>query len=138
MLFTTDRDRNGRAIYIHEPGSNPERLTFGGTVDRNPRWHPEDLRLVFTRNANESGARRDIWLLEVETKEPSKIANDSADEGGPVYSPDGARIAYHRRVGGTWHIFIRDLATTDDPKDVTSSLEGDSIDPSWARTPMPG
>jgi TolB protein len=115
MVFTNDRDRSGRAIYIHEPGSNPERLTFGGTVDRNPRWHPEGLRLVFTRNANESGARRDIWSLDVETKEASKIATDSADEGGPVYSRDGKQIAYHRRVRGAWHIFIRDLATAMTP-----------------------
>ena len=88
------------------------------------------MRLVFTRNPNEPRARRDIWSLDVETREESRITADPADEGGPVYSPEGDRIAFYRRVGDEWHILVRVLASGDE-RDLTKSLGGDSIDPSW-------
>ncbi len=130
MAFTSNRDSNDDvlSIYIWVPGRDPEPLTSGGTVDRNPRWHPDGGRLVFTRN--EPRARRDIWSIDVETREESRITDDSADEGGPVYSPEGDRIAFYRRVGDEWHILVRVLATGKE-EDLTKSLGGDSIDPSW-------
>jgi TolB protein len=132
MALTSNRDRNdgGRSIYIWEPGHNPEPLTSGGTVDRNPRWDPDGEHLVFTRNPIGSPDKRDIWSLDVRAKKASRITTDPADEGGPVYSPEGDRIAFYRRVGNAWHILVRNLASGVE-QDLTESLRGDSIDPSW-------
>jgi Tol biopolymer transport system component len=132
MALTSNRDRNdgGRSIYIWEPGHNPEPLTSGGTVDRNPRWDPDGEHLVFTRNPIGSPDKRDIWSLDVGARKPSRITTDPADEGAPVYSPKGDRIAFYRRVGNAWHILMRNLASGVE-QDLTESLRGDSLDPSW-------
>ena len=131
LAFASDRDSGGRAIYAvpaADPRVTPEPLTFGNAIDRNPSWRPDGHGLLFTRNA--TGRPRDIWSVDLDTGDERPISDDPADEGGPVYSPDGARIAFYRRVGSEWHIILRDLASGDE-QDVTKDLAGNSIDPSW-------
>ena len=132
LAFTSDRDDvAGRAIYITPPGGPAERLTTGETVDRNPRWHPTEDRIVFTRNTVEDG-RRDIWSIDLDTREATPITSDPADEGAPVYSPDGERIAFYRSIDDVFHLIVRVLASGEETDlTETRSLEGNSLDPSW-------
>ena len=130
MAYTTTRDGDGRAIYGVDTNFNAQRVTFGGTVDRNPSWRPDSRGLVFARNADESGALRDIWAWDADTGAESQITTESADEGNPVYSPDGGRVVFYRRVDDAWHLILRDLASGDE-RDLTASLGGNSIDASW-------
>jgi Tol biopolymer transport system component len=132
LAFTSDRDDvAGRAIYITPPGGPAERFTTGENVDRNPRWHPTEDRIVFTRNSVEDG-RRDIWSIDLATREATPITSDPADEGAPVYSPDGKRIAFYRSIDDVFHLVILDLESgVETDLTETRHLEGNSIDPSW-------
>jgi Tol biopolymer transport system component len=138
MAFSSDRDaaiRGERAIFTADAGDirgTPEPLTFGGTVDRNPTWRSDGRVLLFTRNPIGSDDERDIWSLDLDTGEERPVSEDPADEGSPVFSPEGDRIAFYRLVDEAWHLIILDLDSGDE-EDLTEtrSLEGHSIDPSW-------
>jgi Tol biopolymer transport system component len=130
MAYSTERDGEGRAIYTVDVNGKAARHTFGGTIDRNPSWRPDGRGLLFSRNLDRSGALRDIWSFDADTGAEIQLTNDPADEGNPVYSPDGTRIVFYRRVGEAWHLFVRDLGSGDE-QDLTASLGGNSLDPSW-------
>ena len=60
------------------------------------------------------------------------ITSDPADEGAPVYSPDGERIAFYRSIDDVFHLIVRVLASGEETDlTETRSLEGNSLDPSW-------
>ncbi len=136
MAFSSSYQVDGRAIFTRGTDKNDRRRTSGNVIDRNPTWKPDGTRLLFTRNA--VGGLRDIYTLAISGGTPTRVSSDPADEGGPVFSPDGEQIAFYRRVDGAWHLLIGDL---DDHEvlvpssvvDVTKakSLEENCIDPSW-------
>jgi hypothetical protein len=130
MAYASETSSGGRAIYTMEPGGQPVRRTNGEFVDRNPTWDPDSRRLLFTRNAIGSD-ERDIWSLDIGTNaDPTPVTNNSVDEGGPVYSPQGDRIAFFRMIGSNWQLFTADPDGGHEDQ-LTKNLVGNSIDPSW-------
>ena len=43
---------------------------------------------------------RDIWIIDAARGTNSRLTFDAADENGPVWSPDGSRIAFQRITAG--------------------------------------
>src|SRR5277367_1878796 len=78
---------------------SPHRLT-SGPGDSSPRWSPDGKRLAFTRTpapAATPGApppSPQIWLLSFAGGDPWPITSLTRGAGGPVWSPDGRRIAF--------------------------------------------
>jgi hypothetical protein len=50
----------------------------------------------------------------------------------PSISPDGKRLAFSRREGGSWHLFVRTLITGNERQLTHASCN--AISPSWANT----
>jgi Tol biopolymer transport system component len=141
MAFSSNHQGRGgssaSAIFTTTADKTDERHTSGGVVDRNPTWRSDSRALLFTRNA--VGGLRDIYSVDPSGGTPVRVTRDSADEGGPVYSPAGDRIAFYRKIQGDWHLLIGNLDASgvldeDSILDVTetTSLNGKNcIDPSW-------
>lgn len=52
-----------------------------------------------------------------------QLTNNPAAEGFPVFSPDGNKIMYQKKVGNNWDIFEYDLATRGESTVVTSPAD---------------
>jgi hypothetical protein len=129
IAFSSDRDGEGRSVYTVQPdGQDPQRVTSGAWTDRNPTWGPDGAILIFSRAPASAPSLRDIWSVRLDGSGPVALSLDPADEGNPVFSPDGTAIAFYRKVGDDFHLFVGDNVST---RDVTPSLAGNSLDPSW-------
>jgi eukaryotic-like serine/threonine-protein kinase len=84
-----------------------------------PRLSPDARQIAFTRVAD--AARRDVWLLDVERKVPTRLTTDEASSA-PLWSPDGKRLVYTSTRNSAGDLVIRDLSSNRVEPLVTSNI----------------
>ena len=70
-----------------------------GRLVRTPAVSPDGRRVAF------QVFKDGVWLLDVQTRQMLRILDDPTAEEFS-WAPDGVRIAYHSRHGGTWRIWV--------------------------------
>ena len=106
-----DEEETGRLFRL-ELGGEPEPLTGPDLEARSPAVDPAGERIAFLgRRVPVDGPDPgpatgwDIWLVSAGGRHAERLTGHPGDEGPPVWSPDGARIAYTLASGAG-----RDLA----------------------------
>jgi serine/threonine protein kinase len=107
---------NGTLVYREEGRATDTELTWFdragkqlglapviGHVQR-PHVASDQRRIVVERNDN---AGIDLWVLDVVRGTSSRFTYDPADELYPVFSPDGAQIAFGSNRGGKFGVYTK-------------------------------
>ena len=93
-----------------------------------PSLSPDGTEVVFV-----SGG--DIWTAPAQGGVAHILVSDPATELRPIYSPDGARVAFMSNRGGTTNIYLLTLATGEVKRltwaDANEQLDGWSRDGKW-------
>ena len=84
------RPRRPRALVASPPRGEPGRLTRG-PADSSPAWSPDGSR---SRSCVRQDGPPQLWLLPADGGEPEQLTTLPLGAGAPVWSPDGARIAF--------------------------------------------
>ncbi|HKQ79022.1 MAG TPA: protein kinase, partial [Blastocatellia bacterium] len=100
-----------------------------------PRWSPNGHRIAFW--GLRGGAQRDIWTAPSGGGAPVAVTNDKAENGNPVWSPDGRYLYYSSNRNGSlssWRVRIdeRSGKTLGDPE-LIPTKSSNSIHMSIAR-----
>jgi len=95
-------------IYVMDAdGSNLRRLTTSPAADQWPSWSPNGTRIVYdnlgAERADDSGfsPTSEIYSISTSGGTPTRLTHNGVDDSQAAYSPDGAKIAFHRG-GGMW------------------------------------
>lgn len=90
--FDADENRTRRQLWTVEAGGHgePRPLTHGND-DTSPTFSPDGTQLAFLRT---QGDRPQIWLLPDEWGEPQPVTDLPLGAGAPVWSADGAHLAF--------------------------------------------
>ena len=73
-----------------------------------------------------------LLLVRHDTRDVSTLPGFLGPVRYPSISPDGKRLAFSRRDRGSWHLFVRTLATGDEQQLTHASCN--AISPSWINT----
>jgi len=71
-----------------------------------PALSPDGRMLTFIRGESTFVAPGDIYVKILPSGEPVQLTHDNLPKMGPVFSPDGSRIAYTRLVGFNWDTWV--------------------------------
>jgi len=72
------------------------------------RWHPTQDTLALARV---SGGDRELVLHDLDTGASTALTDPTTDDRGPVWRPDGSKLAYTSLRDGVPNAFVYDLAT---------------------------
>jgi dipeptidyl aminopeptidase/acylaminoacyl peptidase len=121
-------------------GGTPRQLTYQArNHDGRMSWSADGRRLIFSANAEENWefdpVESDIYALDIDSGELSRLTNRDGPEDSPILSPNGRRLAYvgfdDRRQG--YQVTELYLANADgsNPRSLTASFDRDVRDPQW-------
>ena len=107
-----------------------------GFNELNPAWST-DGRLAYVRDTGTSGNKdNDIFVASPDLVLPKQRTGVERDDGtgvqdgNPVWSSDGARIAFYRATDGGFHIWVMNRNGSNQ-RDLMEGRRGRNLDPSW-------
>jgi len=109
VVFISSRDGNREVYVMNADGSGQTRVTNTPGVEAFPSWSPDGSRIAF---ASDRGGTLELYVMNVDGSAVSLVSSTisagALDLGvsiRPVWSPDGAWIAFPKKVGSvveTW------------------------------------
>jgi Tol biopolymer transport system component len=105
-------------------------------IDDDPDWSPKGQMIVFTSHAitdnTDNHVTAEIYVIDPDgTSKPTRLTNNAEEERAPSWSPDGRRIAFCCRRGGSdLEICVMNSDGTGQVQ-LTANTIGD-LTPSWS------
>jgi TolB protein len=119
-----------RAYRVDADGANLSAVTAAGTRVFSPAWDPSGRRLVYT----EFGSGQDrLYVLNLATGERRLVPPTStAQNWTPVFSPDGATLAFARTSEDGTDVFTYNLASECCLQRLTVGRFSDNLSPTFS------
>lgn len=117
-------------LFAYSPTDQPlMRLTDGPWSDIDPTLSPDGTKIAFA--SNRSGYW-DLYLLEIESGETTRLTNTKAYDGAPSWSPDGAWIASESYYDNNLDIFVQPISDSSQEPIRLTFDPGADYSPAWA------
>jgi Tol biopolymer transport system component len=157
LAFTSDRDGDSYEIFtMNADGSNVQRLTNNEISDGQAAWSPDGTKIAFAHGGgcaiflkpqplrvdDDDPCRPYIYVMNPDGSNKVKVSTE-AGEMGPVWSPDGSKIAFTKIAQnyGDSEIYVmnadgsnRIRLTNDTTLDLVSSWSPDGSKLAFAST----
>lgn len=124
-----DEEETG-GLFRLELGGEPEPLTGPDLLARHPAVDPAGERIAFLGRRtpgdepeSEPGTGWDVWLVSAGGGTAERLTEHPGDEGPPVWSPDGARIAYTIASGAGRGLAVLALGEGSGPRVLTAGSD---------------
>jgi TolB protein len=127
LAFVSDRHGSPQIFTMKNDGTNVQRVTFRGNHNQTPAWSgdPEQPLLAFSgRDGN-----FDIFTVNVETQEYTRLTQGQGDNKDPAFSPDCRLIAFTSNRRGSPGVYL----SGQDGLDQNQVIDGVAETVRWAR-----
>jgi Tol biopolymer transport system component len=136
IAFASQRDGN-KEIYVMNPdGTNQQRITYNTVDDESPTISPDGVWIAFDRvREDEFGTEGKVLssheIIAWAAGNEYNLTNNDLNESGPVYSPDGSKIAFESDRDGGSEIFVMNADGTN-PTNLTNDPTSADYSPEWS------
>lgn len=139
IAFIGNKDGWSDVYVYHLSTGELTRLTHDVFTDDQPSWSPDGKKIAFVSDRKhhlDSNSvpedfnikdfdyqKRDIYIVDVETKAVQRVTDTPWEEAHPIFSPDGQKLAFTSDQNGIFNLYIRDLLNGDEYP-VTNTISG--------------
>jgi Tol biopolymer transport system component len=93
----------------------------------NPAISPDQKKIAVAKWDTQTNTR-DIWIIDFERRNSSRLTFDPADDTNPTWSPDGTRIAFSSNRKGHFDIYVKPASGVGDERQLIESGESKYIE----------
>jgi Tol biopolymer transport system component len=129
IVYSTNRD-GPYCVWLKDLTSNRDEKLLTGKTDyqAQPDWSADGKYVAFSMSpTNDSG--RDVWVMDIEKREPVALCNSSAEERSPRFSPSGKWLAYVSDASGVREVYVKSFPDGQQTRQITF---GGGDWPEWA------
>jgi len=103
-------------IYVRAlNGVGGEQLVYESTENANIHdWSRDGRFMLFSRNDPQRKSGRDIWVLQLETRDQRRLIEGPLNQDYPRFSPSGRLLSYQAEDSGRDKVFVMPYPTTGD------------------------
>ena len=111
LAFRSGNSVDGQLVWFDREGNETRRVhqPLSGEY-LNPSISPDGQQVAVNRKDPATG-NVDIWLIDVGRDTPFPLTSTESFDADPVWSPDGAEIAYSSDRTGKWGIWKKNIST---------------------------
>ncbi len=128
IAFVRDTGGGSEIFGVNADGSSPTNLTNSpaGVINAQPSWSPDGSKIAFS--SDRSSGNTDIWTMDANGANPTRLTTDASAENEPAWSPDGARILFSRDGADIWVMNADGTSQTN----LTSGIGTVNVEPNWS------
>jgi Tol biopolymer transport system component len=89
---------------MNSNGSN--QYSISGDMDGGPSWSPDGTRIVFDSPSGIYRGNTQIYVMNIDGSNMTRLTSNSANDTGPKWSPNGTRIAFSSDRDGNSEIYV--------------------------------
>jgi Tol biopolymer transport system component len=128
-------------VYVmNADGTNVRRLTDNADFDSAPAWSPDGQWLAFehapgdTLTPGTEPQEKDIYVMRPDGSDVRRLTDSPGLDEGPVWSPDGTKIAFSSARDGQQEIYVMNADGSDQRRLTTNPARDES--PDWQPLPF--
>jgi TolB protein len=136
IAFESRRDGNSEVYVMNADGTGQVNLTnrpgsgFAG-FDAEPAWSPDGTKIAFRTYRDGSPAQAEIYVMNADGTNPTRLTNNAAVDGMPDWSPDGTKIAFWSLRSGNGEVWVANADGSGVATDLTNN-SGQDQEPAWS------